>query len=130
MAEDVPAHEILQRLFDVIIAEARNSPALSKKLLRAFPQSMTSGNEPAQRASKFDASEFHAVNILRAHGENVLRGKLEQVRSKENLRAIAKISSLTLEGAAAKRNATLADIIEGIIAAAKHYDKQRTGATE
>jgi hypothetical protein len=130
MAEDPPAHEILQRLFDIIIAEARSSPALARKLLRALPSSMTAGGEPAPRTPKFDASEFHAVNILRGHGENVLRGKLEQVRSKDNLRAIAKVSSLTLEGAAAKRNASLAEIIEGIIAAAKHYDKQRTGAVE
>ncbi len=130
MAEENQAHEILQRLFNVIVAEARKSPALSKKLFRAFPKHIASAMEPLPRASRFDASQFHAVNILRAHGENILRGKLEQIRSKENLRAVAKTSSLILEGAAAKRNASLAEIVEGIVAAAKHYDTQRRGASE
>ncbi len=130
MAEGIPAHKILQRLCGIIVAEARNSPALSKKLLRAFPNTMAPTIEPVQRIAKSDVSQFHAVNVLRAHGENVLRGKLEQIRSKENLRAIAKSSSLTLEGAAAKRNASLSELAEGIVAAAKHYDGQRTGAIE
>jgi hypothetical protein len=128
MAEEIQAHEILQRLFNVIVAEARNSPTLSKKLLRAFPKDMVPSIKMAPPIST--PPQFHAVNELRAYGENVLRGKLEQIRSKENLRAIAKASSLVLGGAATKRSASLADIVDGIVEAAKHYDRQRTGASQ
>src|SRR6516225_1531692 len=45
----------------------------------------------------------HAIscrNILRLHGESALRGKLEQVRTVEDLRAVALASGLVLAGKA------------------------------
>jgi hypothetical protein len=81
------------------------------------------------RRKTFDASQFHAVNILRLHGEAVLRSKLEQVRSLEDLRAVALASGLVLVGKAGGRRRTRSDMILSIIETEKHYDAQRTAAT-
>ena len=67
--------------------------------------------------------------MLRTHGENVLRGKLEQIKAVEDLRAVARLSGLLLTGPAARPKAKRGDLIEGIIAAAKHYDAQRSTAS-
>jgi hypothetical protein len=78
----------------------------------------------------FDASQYHAINILRTHGEAALRGKLEQVKAVEDLKSVADASGLVLSGGAGKAKARLtrAELIAGIIEAAKHYDAQRSAA--
>lgn len=129
----LPAHEILRRLFDVILREAESNDAFARRMLASVQGEIALAcadkpkATPARRA--FDASAFHAINILRLHGENVLRGKLEQVRAVEDLRAVARESGLLLCGAAARSKASRNEVIDGIIAAAKHYDAQRTTAS-
>jgi hypothetical protein len=128
--KQLPAHAILLRIFKVIVREAQKNPALAKELIEAIGDGPTPAPEtttPATR-NRFDASEFHAVNILRLHGESALRGKLEQVKAVEDLRSVARISGLVLSGSACKARPSRADLIGGIIAAAKHYDAQRSAA--
>jgi len=128
-SDEVPADEILKRVFDILVREARTNPKLSKKLIEAFPAALITKIDTRPRKKKtFDPAQYHAVNILRKHGENVLRGKLEQIRNRENLKAIARASGLTLDGAAAKPSASIRDLAEGIVRAALHYDKQRSAA--
>jgi hypothetical protein len=124
-------HETLRRLFDVVVREAERNPALATKLTQAIAGRLESGARSMKRARRktFDASQFHAVNILRLHGESVLRGKLEQVRSLEDLRAVALASGLVLAGKAGGRRRSRSDMILSIIEAAKHYDAQRSAAT-
>jgi len=129
--KQLPAHEILERVFNVIVHEARKNPTLAKELIAAIgARQLSSGKPPPQRAERraFDAAEFHAVNILRLHGEGVLRGKLEEVRAIEDLRSIAKASGLVLSGSACKARPSRADLISAILSAAKHYDAQRSAA--
>ena len=92
--------------------------------MAACPKSQ---KRPGSKA--FDASQFHAINILRMHGEAALRGKLEQVRTVENLRAVARASGLVLAGSAGGERPSRAEMILGIVEAAKHYDAQRSAAT-
>jgi hypothetical protein len=77
----------------------------------------------------FDASQLHAVNILRLHGEAALRGKLEQVKAIEDLRSVAAASGLVLWASAGKARASRVELIAAIVEAAKHYDAQRSAAT-
>ena len=125
-----PAHEILRRLFDVVVTEAKKNEALAHKLLESIGDAIIGATEkPAMPRRKTPVSaEFHAINVLRSFGEPALRGKLEQVRATEGLRAIASASGLVLSGSASKSKATRADLIDGIITAAKHYDAQRATA--
>jgi hypothetical protein len=107
------------------------NPALAQKLAEIIAEPLGPQAQLAKRARRkdFDTSQFHAVNILRLHGEPALRGKLEQVRALEDLRAIARASGLVLTGSAAMARATRAQLIQGVIDAAKHYDAQRGAAT-
>jgi hypothetical protein len=129
--KDVPAHIILNRLFSAILSEAERNEAFARKLIAALPESVVVNFEqPKPRPRRaFDPAGLHAVNILRLHGEAVLRGKLEQIRPLEGLRAVARASGLVLTGDAAKPKASREGLINGIIAAAKHYDAQRSTAS-
>ena len=125
-----PAHEVLRRLFDVIVSEAKKNEPFARRLLEAAGEGVAAEHDrPAAPRERSDSAEFHAVNVLRSHGESALRGKLEQIRAVERLRAIANVSGLVLSGSATRPKASRAELIDGIIAAAKHYDAQRDSAS-
>lgn len=125
-----PIHETLRRVFDVIAREAAQNPALAQQLVDIIGERPGASPAPErrQRRAAFDASHLHAVNILRLHGEPALRGRLEQVRSVEDLRCVARASGLVLPTGTDRARATRAELIAGIIEAAKHYDAQRGAA--
>lgn len=121
----------LARLFDVVVREAERNEGFARRLAEALEDVASAAPaKPAARSGKsLEAPALHAVNLLRTHGENVLRGKLEQIRQSADLRAVAKASGLVLAGSAARSKASRAELIDGIVAAAKHYDAQRTTAS-
>jgi hypothetical protein len=127
-----PIHETLRRLFDVIAREAAQNPVLAQQLSDIMGERLgaSAAPEPRHRRAAFDASRLHAVNILRLHGEPALRGRLEQVKSVEDLRCVARASGLVLSPGADKARATRAELIAGIIEAARHYDAQRSAAAQ
>lgn len=129
--KEVPAHIILNRLFSAILSEAEKNEAFARKLIEALPESVVVKLEQSKPRPRkvFDPSGLHAINILRLHGEPVLRGKLEQIKPVQDLKAVAKASGLVLSGKAMTAKASRADLIDGIIAAAKHYDAQRSTAS-
>ena len=122
-----PAHEVLRRLFDVIASEAKRNDALARQVVEALGGA-TAVKPAAPPRRTYDSGDFHAINVLRSHGESALRGRLEQIRASERLRSIANASGLVLSGSASKPKASRADLIDGIISAAKHYDAQRSEA--
>ena len=125
-----PMHQILRGIFDVVVAEAERNPRLAQELARAMaePPAAERGVAGSGQRKPLDWSQFHAVNILRLHGESALRGKLDQVRTVADLKAVARASGLVLAQAASKARASRTELITAIIAAAKHYDAQRTAA--
>jgi hypothetical protein len=126
----VQIHKTLRRLFDAVVREAEQNPGLAEKLAQAIGEDLGARPRAPRPASRraFDASQLHAINILRLHGEAALRGKLEQVKAVEDLKAVAKSSGLVLSGSAAKTRPLRSQLITGIIEAAKHYDAQRGAA--
>ena len=121
------AHATLRRLFAVISDEAASNPAFAGKLMEALAAAAGQPDNPAACVEKRPtAPEVHAINVLRSHGEAVLRGKLEHIKARTELKAVATASGLVLSGC--KTNATRGELIECIIAAAKHYDAQRAAA--
>lgn len=126
----VLTHEVLRRVFDVVVTEAKTNEALARKLVDALGEALAAERDkraPPLR-QKSEPIDFHAINVLRSHGESALRGKLEQIRAADRLRAIANVSGLVLAGGASKPKASRTELIDGIIAAAKHYDAQRETA--
>ena len=132
MSRVPPAHEILGAIFGVIIRAAAKDPTFAQELMQALSSGIAESSSTRQKSSLrrlFDPSGFHAINILRAHGEDVLRGKLEQIRATADLRSVAMFSGLILSGRASNSRATREDLIDGIVGAAKHYVAQRDVAT-
>jgi hypothetical protein len=128
---DTRIPETLRSMFDVVVREAEHNPAFARKLAQAIGSdfvALSAARPPAARRT-FDPLPYHAVNILRQHGEAALRGKLEEVRGVEDLRSVARASGLVLSGGADKARASRAELIAGIVEAAKHYDAQRSAAT-
>jgi hypothetical protein len=121
----------LRRIFEVVVREAEHNPTLAEELARAIGEDFAAGAAAAKPPPRkpFDASQLHAVNILRLHGEAALLGRLEQVKAIEDLRSVAAASGLVLCGSAGKPRASRAELIAAIIEAAKHYDAQRSAAT-
>ena len=123
-------NETLRRLFDVVVREAERNPRLARELSQVIAGQFDVGRRASKRGRRvFDATQFHAVNILRLHGESALRGKLEQVRTVEGLRAVALASGLVLAGKGGGARPSRTDMIDSVIEAAKHYDEQRSAAT-
>ncbi len=126
------AHELLEKVFSVVVKEAKSNPGFAQKMLEALPAEAVAkaGGKPVGRKRKkddFDVGKYHAVNILRQYGEGVLEGRLNEVK-KDDLKKVAAYSGLKLTGPAAKKAATKAVIIEGIVLAAKRYVEQRNVA--
>jgi hypothetical protein len=129
---EIPADELLRRIFKVVMRTAERNPAFAREIVEALAvdieaRSVEMGK--VGRLRRFDPSSLHAINVLRCHGEQVLRGKLEQIRASADLRAIARYSGLVLSGSASGTRASRSELINGIVAAAKHYDAQRETAS-
>ncbi len=120
----------LEAVFKTVIDEARNNPAFAKRIQAALAGKGEGKAKPRvpQHSETPHTPDVHAVNILRQHGEQMLRGRLSNLRTKADLLAVAKRSGLRLTGTAAKKNASRPDIIDGIVIAAHHYDSQREAA--
>ena len=130
MSDTMPAHEILEKIFDTVIKEAKERPAFAQALLASLPQSAVARIEKAPRkpsAPKFDATSIPAARVMKEHGEATLRSKLGDVRKKADLKAVAEASAIVLEGPAAKKTATTAEIIDCIVAGA---NRQNLGIEE
>jgi hypothetical protein len=128
---EIPAHKILRRVFNVIVRAAEKDPAFAQEVMETLSAGIAESSYAKQKPTMrglFDPSNFHAINILRAHGEHALRGKLEQVRAMADLRSVARFSGLILSGRACSSRASREDLINGIVAAAKHYAAQRVEA--
>ena len=127
--KEIPAHEIAAALFDVVVEEAKRNERFARRLMSVYPATIVARlDTPKKSATAFDAADYHAVNILRNHGEAMLRGRLSSLRTKAELRQVAKRSGLRLTGKATRKTATMADLIDGITLAAQHYVAQRGAA--
>jgi hypothetical protein len=123
------ARDAVRRLCDVIVAEAERNPEFACRLLRAVAAAgVIDRAPPPPRMAEKRSPDVHAINVLRSHGEGALRGKLEQIKARADLKAVAAASGLVLAGEGAKGSASRAELIESIIAAAKHYDALRSVA--
>ena len=122
-------HEILRRVFDAVLREAEQNPALAAKLAHAIGADFGSLRRSPKRTGRRTFEAVHAVNVLRLHGESALRGKLEQIKSTADLKAVAGASGLVLPPNTSKASPTRTELITAIIEAAKHYDAQRSAAT-
>jgi hypothetical protein len=126
---DSEAADRLEAVFQTVVAEARANPAFADRVRRALSDAAAErpkqGTGNRKKPAGASPPNIHAVNVLRLHGEQMLRGQLSNLRTKTELLRIAKRSGLRLTGDASKRSATRSDMIEGIVVAALQYVSQR-----
>lgn len=122
-----PTGERLDAIFKVVVDEAHANADFANRLRDALngPSSVPSQKPKVDKSKESNAPDIHAINILRKHGEQMLRGRLSNLRTKADLAQVAKRSGLRLTGKAAKKSATRPDLIDGIVEAAIQYDRQR-----
>ena len=125
---DARLHSTLGRIFAALRREVARNERLAGELMRAIGDAPRAEPRSVRRAT-FDPSGVHAVNILRQHGEAALRGRLDEIRSIADLRSVALASGLVLSGRALKGRSSRGELIGAIVAAAKHYDAQRSAAS-
>lgn len=119
---------LIRRLLAVLADEVDRNPRLARKIAAALPQSIAA---PAARPrGAFNPLDYHPVKILRAHGEDMLRGKLLRLNNREKLRSVAKYANLTLGPQVYRARATVADVVDAIVKAAAGYDRQRRAAVD
>ncbi|MEM7621304.1 MAG: hypothetical protein AAF228_12770 [Pseudomonadota bacterium] len=125
------ADDMLEKVFDVILQEAKVNPEFSDKIENTFSKQKVqkTTRKPSAKTSsqKFDFAKYHAVNILRNSDEQTLRSRLNSI-TKDKLKKIALYSGLVLTGNAAKKTASKAEMIQGIVEAAQQYVAQRVSA--
>ena len=126
---EVPARDVLDRLFRAIVREAENNDAFARSLIeRCRPIWRPGpGRKPRAQAVRCLAAACHQ-RAAHARRERAAR-QAGAGQGGEDLRAVARFSGLLLTGPAARPKAKRGDMIEGIIAAAKHYDAQRSTAS-
>jgi hypothetical protein len=122
-------HATLGRIFAALLEEVGRNEMLAGKLMRAIGDASLPGSPRPARRRSFDPSQVHAVNILRQHGEAALHGRLDEIRSIADLRSVALASGLVLSGRALKGRSSRGELIAAIVAAAKHYEAQRSAAS-
>jgi hypothetical protein len=126
---DARLHSTLGCIFAALLKEVARNERLADELMRVIGKAPGADAPRAARRASFDPSRVHAVNILRQHGEAALRGRLDEIRSIADLRSVALASGLVLSGRALKGRSSRGELIGAIVAAAKHYDSQRSAAS-
>ena len=130
-SDDCSPADLLRRIFEVLVKEVERNPALANKIIASLPASVVKIKAAGKRRpNRFNPLDYHPVTILRSHGENMLRGKLEHLNNREKLRAVAKAANLVLDPCALRPKATVAVIVEAIVQAANGYDRQRKAAVD
>lgn len=129
--EMVKADEVLERLFRVVLEEARARPEFAERLISALPKAAIVKVERTQAKKKrdnFDPNAFSLVAVLEREGEKGLRQRLNPFRSKDKLRAIAEAQHIPLNEAARRSKATVKDIRDAIIEGVKFRIADRLAA--
>jgi hypothetical protein len=122
-SQEMGADEILERLFGVILDEARRRPDFAHRLVDALPVSAVARIEKSARPQPakytFNPNAFSLVAVLQTQGEDGLLRQLNPIDRKERLREIAKAQHIPLTGKAAQRKATLGEIRAALVRGAK-----------
>lgn len=117
-ANAIGAVELLERLFAVVIAEAKARPQFAAKLISALPQEAVVRIEKPQvrKQPGFDPNSFSLVAVFESEGERGLRQRLNALKNKQQFRNLAAAQHIAIESAVFKKSlARIKDaLVEGV----------------
>lgn len=89
----VPADQILEKIFAVVLDEARQRPEFAEKLVASLPSGAIARIEKAAPTRKakpaFDPNGFSLVAVMQNEGEAGVKRRLNPLQRKQDLRSIA-----------------------------------------
>jgi ATP phosphoribosyltransferase regulatory subunit HisZ len=99
---DNPAGLILQRIFDVIVEEARSNPGFADKLIEALADRVAAGAGAAgKKAPKLEKEVVLLTRLFNREGEEALRAFLKGEKPAK-LRELVKRQQIPVDAAALK----------------------------
>jgi hypothetical protein len=100
VAIEMTADQILERLFSIVVEEAKERPTFAKKLLDCFPPNLVlkGGQTSKRKAAGFDPFAFSVAGVLMKSGEEALIEKLKS-KTPSQLRQIAVAQEIGLDDA-------------------------------
>lgn len=97
----VSADQLLARIFEVVLEEARQRPDFAERLVKALPSGAVAEiRKPAQsRKPKagFDPNAFSLVAVMQTEGTQGLRRRLNPIKRKQDLRALAEAQHIPVD---------------------------------
>lgn len=106
----VPADQILAKIFEVVLEEARQRPEFAEKLVKALPHGAVAEIKKPERSRKtkagFDPNAFSLVAVLQTEGTAGLKRRLNPIRRKQDVRALAEAQHMPVDREIFYRNNT------------------------
>ncbi|RIA55642.1 hypothetical protein [Dichotomicrobium thermohalophilum] len=97
----VPADQILAKIFEVVLEEARQRPEFAEKLVNALPRGAIAEIQKPARARKakagFDPNAFSLVAVMQTEGMAGVKRRLNPIKRKQDLRALAEAQHMPVD---------------------------------
>jgi hypothetical protein len=97
----LPADQILSKIFEVVLEEARQRPEFAQKLVNALPRGAIAEIHKPERSRKtrvgFDPNAFSLVAVLQTEGSAGLKRRLNPIKRKQDLRSLAEAQHVPVD---------------------------------
>jgi hypothetical protein len=95
---EMTADQILERLFAIVVEEAKERPTFAKKLLDCFPPNLVlkSGQTPKRKRTGFNPLAFSVAGVLMKSGEEALIENLKD-KTPSQLKQIVAAQEIALD---------------------------------
>ena len=111
------ADELLERIFQIIVEEARSRPEFAEKLINAITHTNPiSKVDQKKQKPNFDPNSFSLITEMKTEGKEGLMKRLNKIRSRQILKQLAEAQNVPIrEEVFSDRNIQLAQIRQLII---------------
>lgn len=111
------ADELLERIFQIIVEEARSRPEFAEKLINAIAHTNPiSKVDQKKQKPIFDPNSFSLITEMKTEGKEGLIKRLNKIRSRQILKQLAEAQNVPIrEEVFSDRNIQLAQIRQLII---------------
>jgi hypothetical protein len=96
MSEEMPADELLAKLFEVVLDEARTNRKFAEKMVSALPKQIVARIETKKRPPKPAEPPVSLTRLMNREGEDALQAFLKR-RNKPHLRDIVERQQIPLD---------------------------------
>jgi hypothetical protein len=97
----VPADQILEKIFEVVLEEARQRPQFAEKLVGALPRGAIAEIQKPESSRKtragFDPNAFSLVAVLQTEGTAGLKRRLNPIKRKQDVRSLAEAQHVPVD---------------------------------